>query len=349
MKNEIEKINYLKEYYDNKIQIVNFGYWLAFPYDTDTKKIVNKSYGFFEQLVDKLKQYNIKIEYINLESEVFESPIEIEKILKHNLSIAEMKYIRKVEFEETKDSKNFKRNVSKDFINKINVYSNDRLIKIDDLISTSKSPIVICSMPVNEIYHRFETVEKLIDDSITEIHTYFLDLVNYIKNSIKTIYLLNKFSDIYIMGFPKNITPINVLPWSKSHINKRIKVLQEIFHSYNLVIKNICKQYNVSYINIENFNSYMFGENIFLDKNDHSLISNTIIDKVYYEKHNKSYPFNVVNDDEKFDIDNAGLRGMLKDLIFENNYHSKTCIKNNPFIYSEKYNTILKAKAKALK
>ncbi len=349
MKKLTKKMIYLSEYYNFQLPIVNFGYWLAFPYDEISKKIDNKDSGFFELIVKKFNEIGIKINYINLESKVFESPKEISKVLRHNLSIADMKHIREVEYEEIISDRKSKRKISKNFANKINVYGTDYKIKINSLLSTTKSPIVIYSVPFNEIYNEICKYNNLNSEHLKVINIMIKDIINEVEKNLITLYSINKCVDIYIIGLPENLKFFDKISWIKDLKGQKLNIVTDILKSYNLIIKELSKKYNTTYINIEHIQGIILKNNVLASKYSHNQIADMIINKIYDNKKTKKYPIEVLSRVEELKFDEYGLRGILKDLILENNYDGKNYIKNNPFIYSEKYHTVLKAKQKTLK
>lgn len=324
-----QNLELLADYYQNTgMVVVGAIDSLGIPYTVRGKK----RQGFSEMFVKKFRELGIKVTYINAFSMCINKTLHLDRILKHNLSVAEIKKIQELGIDYARKGLIKKIVLSKGLKNMYSIDPEDFHVRITDELHRAEQPIFFYSCGINNIMHKLQAnpISILINKETREQALRRVDnekallvTMKVIAQNFENIYSINPNTNILCMGIymPYLIKRLNV-------ILPELKKFEEFVNEYNGEIKKLCSTYNATFIDnsyLTNYCGMMGLDSNFAQECHNSIALNAIdglYDKILFSDNKaRKVPINQLT------MDNKGLRGMIEDANFD--YFSALSVLNN--------------------
>ncbi len=285
------RVEMLKEYYKENQELTIVG--LNDSQGVNTTSLFKK--GLLEFISDKLKDEETKTTVINAFSLMFNKTEHINYLLKSNPNLEEIKDLQVYGMVSALEK------AFGDFhlprcLGKIGYISRklrkpcdeDKNIRLTDTLRDSKEPIVIYSSGANDLMRecwnnplkikkdyekQYAAYKYAVDKLNTSTVNRVLDRVDKNFNNILSI---NDKADIFALGL--------YIP--KSMQGDEMEVFNNVIRIYNCFLKELCKKYNIEYVNTE----FVASQNNKSEKNfhitteGHAYLANRIIEILYNRK-----------------------------------------------------------------
>lgn len=317
--NEIEA---LKNYYSNtlnsKLTIIGLNDDRGF----------NAQKNILMYLKEALESEDYSIDLIDVFSMFFNKTRHIDYFLKQNVSLEEIKLIQEYGTEiELKHALNTSfstlRGCSK-IINKVLTTKSSKEIdnpdlKLSDIISLANNPMVVYASGINDIMYSlhinpFNLKEAYRNRDKDPKYGYaaarvskqtVTDIVDGHKRNFENILGLNNNSDIYALS-----------AYLYTDMNKDYeKIFKEVILMYNDELEQLCKSYNVSYVNsrVLEESKYKNPVSNYISKYPPYIISCEIVKEMYKKMQSKNYEKKLIIGPPI--IEGNGLSGVVSEII----------------------------------
>lgn len=279
--------------------------------------------GILEYLAAILTFGGLTPEVINAFSLTMNKTEHIDYFLKSNLSLEEIKlsqiYSAVSAFEKVMSDMGLPKSLGKI----ANVYKliyrpqpGDDKIRITTSLKQAQEPILIYSSGVNDLMREvganptsikrdyimrnkkpnyFYTLDRACDPRTLK------KVMNSIKQNYENILAINPMSDIYTLGayIPKSLR------------SKEMDIFRYLITAYNEELANLCKEYNTTFIATEDIGRHYNNSevNFHVSSKGHNVLAYNILLSIYQ---NKIESKNIVVDDNKYNIDNSGSKGVAR-------------------------------------
>lgn len=313
------RVNGLKDYYKKNQELTIIG--LNDSQGVNTTNLLKK--GLLEFISDKLKDEETKTTVIDAFSLMFNKTEHINYLLRSNPNLEEIKdlqvYGMVSALEKVMGDFHLPKCIGKiGYISKL-LYKQcdeDKNIKLTDTLKVSKEPIVIYSSGANDImregwnnpfnigkdYKKQNAAYKYALDKLSDIST-IKRVINRVDENFNNILSLNNKADIFALGL--------YIP--KSMKNDGMEVFNTAIEIYNEFLKDLCKKYNIEYIDteanaMENNKSNL---NFHVTTKGHDALANQIIERLHNKKICKGNDFVL----PKLNDFNQGKHGLYEFLV----------------------------------
>ena len=285
------RVEMLKEYYKENQELTIVG--LNDSQGVNTTSLFKK--GLLEFISDKLKDEETKTTVINAFSLMFNKTEHINYLLKSNPNLEEIKDLQVYGMVSALEK------AFGDFhlprcLGKIGYISRklrkpcdeDKNIRLTDTLRDSKEPIVIYSSGANDLMREcWNNPLKIKKDYEKQYaaYKYAVDKLNVstvnrvldrVDKNFNNILSINDKADIFALGL--------YIP--KSMQGDEMEVFNNVIRIYNCFLKELCKKYNIEYVNTE----FVASQNNKSEKNfhitteGHAYLANRIIEILYNRK-----------------------------------------------------------------
>lgn len=246
--------------------------------------------GFFDLTVKYFTDLNYEIEYIDFFNVRLNHSWEFARFFKKNFNLAQ---IKKIQIKSLNYLRNanifFKFAIPKKFVNRYSIIEDDYKIKIKDVYTNSKNPIIIYSCGFNDFTFYIksgpvEILSKKVRDELPKNLYHLLDkTVNNVKTNIEMLLSLNPNAKIYVLGLFDCTTfkYIECLIYMQEKLNNRkVKFKRRInllINCFNHKLQKLCKKYeNTIFID----NTDLINQNALLDFHPNTKANKAIAQKI---------------------------------------------------------------------
>lgn len=275
--------------------------------------------GFSELFVKAFRTLGIDVTYINAYSMKINKSWHIDRLLKHNLSVAEIKKIQELSIDYARKGPIEKIGMSKNLKEMYSIQDEDFNIRIADELQNAEQPLFFYSCGANNIMHKLHAspISAIINNE-TRAHALrrideekaLLTIMKDIAQNFENIYSLNSKTDIFCLGI---YIPLAFQRFMA--ILPKLGKFNDIINEYNYELQKLCTIYNVAFVDNSYLTKYcgMMGLDFHAVQEGHNLMAQNMINEVYNKvilnKRVNSLPSPI----SQFEIDNKGLPGMVED------------------------------------
>lgn len=316
-------VEYLKKYYREQIN------------ENESLTIIgmNDDRGFnihkniLMNLKDSLESDKYNIELLDLCSMFFNKTRHIDYYLQHNVNMEEVRLMQ--EYGTTNEMNHaigfnvpFMSEISKKFnklmLTKTPIVGERKNIKISDKIKETEMPLIMYASGLNDIMYElhinpFNLKKSYMERSTNPKYDYACERIN--KETIKKIIDGHKKNFESILGINDNSDIYALSAYFYSEMSEEYeKKFKEAILMYNENLKELCSEYNITYINCRFLENTKYNNPLanYLSKYPPQMIAYEIVKKMYQnviEKENKN-KLQV----SPFIYDDKGAVGVVEDL-----------------------------------
>ncbi len=251
------RIDGLKDYYKKNHELTIIG--LNDSQGVNTTNLLKK--GLLEFISDKLKDEETKTTVIDAFSLMFNKTEHINYLLRSNPNLEEIKDLQVYGMVSALEKAMSDFHLPRD-LGKIGYVSRklhktckeDKDIRLTDTLRGSKEPIVIYSSGANDImregwnnpfnigkdYKKQNAAYKYTLDKLSDVST-VKRIIDKVDENFNNILSLNDKADVFALGL--------YIP--KSMRKEEMKVFNSTIKIYNEFLKELCKKYNIEYVDTE--------------------------------------------------------------------------------------------------
>ena len=294
--------------------------------------------GFLELVRDNLISEGVDIETINFFSMLINKNWHVSEILKHNLSVEEIKRMQQVSIEMLREDIFGKLYFPRDLKSIYNVNPEDKDKKIADMIKSYEKVITVYQSGANNLMYLMQAspISAVMDKQIRQRAVEAMKSPNIIKNitngmtnNIYDLLDINENMEIYMLSLyvPKLFSLL-------AKNNDEFKLMIEFINNFNKEVENVANSLGVRYVDITPIGKYCAkcGVDFHCTSKGNEYLGQIVTSaiEVGTPKANK------VPEYHKFNKTNMGLDGMLE------NAYSRICTYEDALALDDYRGTILR-------
>lgn len=270
---------------------------------------------FSDIICEKLGDLGLHITYINASFMKVNKTWHIDRILKGNLSVAEIKKIQALSIDLARNNGIIEKiGLSENIKERYVIEQQDFDVHISSEISKASDPIIFYTCGANNLMHvlnsdpisplyrpevRDEVLRRIDEENIFESIT--IDIANNFRN----IYAINDKTKIYCLGL---YTPL---------IIERLKVIfpkitkfDEVIGLYNSKVKAVCDEYGVIFVDNSHLSRYCRAGGFDFHPNEEGQyqLAKNVINEIF---NNINYQNDNAKINEMFLVDNSGIDALI--------------------------------------
>lgn len=320
--------NKLKRFENKKILMVGGNESIGVPCSVLGK---NKK-GFMQLLYEELIKEGINIDVIDLFSMFINKSWNFDEVLKHNLTIEEIKNMQKSAVMVNREDFFNRIFISKELEHLSEVKKEDNKKRITDLMKEYEDVLMIYQSGSNNLMYQMQAnpLGAVLDInmrnralSLMQDKQTLNNVISNMDKNLNNILSINNNIELFVLSLyvPKLFSML-------SKRNDNFKTMVEFIEEFNFKVKSLAYNYGVNYVDITPISNYCAkgGMDIHCTRKGHELLA-----RIMFESIKESNKIKHVIENE-FDYDNKGLNGMIEDalkrkVIYENAL-TNDCYKN---------------------
>lgn len=240
----------------------------------------------------------------------------IDEVLKHNLTLKEIKNMQKAAVMVNRQDFFNKLFVPKDLENLNTIKPDDDKKRITDLLKEYQKVIMIYQSGSNNLMYQMQAspigvvLDKNMRNRALELmsdNTTLHQVVSNMEKNIDNLLSINNEMEIYALSL--------YVPKLFNMLSKRsnsFKIMSDFIEEFNYMVESLASKYMINYVDITPISKYCArgGIDIHCTRKGHEVLSNIMMESIINNDNN------LIHVTEKdFDYDNTGLDGMIKDAI----------------------------------
>lgn len=269
--------------------------------------------GFMEIVADYLKENEITVDMINMFSMFVNKNWHIDEILKHNLTLEEIKNMKKASIVINR----------KDFFNKLflpkslenldKVKKSDDKLHVTDLMKSYENVVTFYQSGSNNLMYEMQAspINSVLDknmrsralEEMNDART-INKVISGMDKNINNLLSINNDMELYVLSLyvPKLFSKL-------SKHNDEFKIMVDFINRFNDSVRDLANSNMVNYIDISSVGEYCakFGMDFHCTSKGHEHLARLVLNSM--DNNHKG----MIIPNRKLEIDNMGLDGMLKE------------------------------------